>query len=63
MRYERVADILRLATRLQGAGGLTLDDIGSEFGVSRRTAERMRDALERAFGPLEHEDADDGRRH
>lgn len=63
MRYERVADILRLATRLQGAGGLTLDDIGSEFGVSRRTAERMRDAVERAFGPLEQEDADDGRRH
>ena len=63
MRYERVADILRLATRLQGAGGLTLDDIGSEFAVSRKTAERMRDAVEHAFGPLEYETADDGRRH
>ena len=62
MRYERVADIFRLAIRLQGAGGLTLDDIGSEFGVSRRTAERMRDAVEHAFGPLEYEEADDGRR-
>ena len=63
MRYERLADILRLAMRLQGAGGLTLDDIEAGFGVSRRTAERMRDAVERAFGPLEYEEADDGRRH
>ena len=62
MRYERIADIVRLAIRLQGAGGLTLDDIGSEFQVSRRTAERMRDAVEYAFGPLEYEEADDGRR-
>ena len=62
MRYERVADIVRLAIRLQGAGGLSLDDIGSEFEVSRRTAERMRDAVEHAFGPLEYEQADDGRR-
>ena len=63
MRYERLADILRLAMRLQGAGGLTLDDIEAEFGVGRRTAERMRDAVERAFGPLELVDAGDRRRH
>ena len=62
MRYERLADIVRLATLMQGAGGLTLDDIGTEFSVSRRTAERMRDAVERAFGPLEYDDAGDGRR-
>ncbi len=62
MRYERIADIVRLATRLQGGGGLTLDEIGSEFEVSRRTAERMRDAVEHAFGPLEYEETDDGRR-
>ena len=62
MRYERLADIVRLAMRLQGVGGLTLDDIGSEFEVSRRTAERMRNAAERAFGPLEYEETDDGRR-
>ncbi len=62
MRYERVADIVRLAIRLQGAGGLTLDDIKTEFEVSRRTAERMRDAVEHAFGPLEYEERDDGRR-
>lgn len=63
MRYERLADILRLAMRLQGAGGLTLDDIQAGFQVSRRTAERLRDAVERAFGPLEYEDGDDGKRH
>ena len=63
MRYERIADIVRLAIRLQSAGGLTLDDIGSEFEVSRRTAERMRNAVEHAFGPLEYEDGGDGKRH
>ena len=63
MRYERLADIVRLAMRLQDAGGVTLDDIQADFKVSRRTAERMRDAVEHAFGPLELADADDGRRH
>lgn len=63
MRYERLADIVRLALLMQGAGGLTLDDMEGEFGVSRRTAERMRDAVERAFGPLELADAGDRKRH
>lgn len=54
MRYERVTDIVRLAIRLQGtAEGLTLNDIAEDFSVSRRTAERMRDAVEYAFGPLQ----------
>ena len=45
MRYQRLQDIVRLAVRFQGAlGGLTLGDIEDEFGVSRRTAERLRDA-------------------
>ena len=53
MRYERVGDIVRLAIRLQGSrGGLTIADIQEQFSVSRRTAERMRDAVEAAFGPL-----------
>lgn len=64
MRYQRVTDIVRLAIRLQGTlGGLTLDDISEEFSVSRRTAERMRDAVEAAFGPLQMVDRDDRRRH
>ena len=60
MRYERLKDILDLAVRLQGTlGGLTLDDIQAEFSISRRTAERWRDAVEAAFGPLETVDRDD----
>ena len=54
MRYERLSDITRLAIRLQGLrGGMTIADIQQEFGVSRRTAERLRDAVEQAFGPLD----------
>ena len=54
MRYERLSDIARLAIRLQGLrGGMTIADIQQEFGVSRRTAERFRNAVEEAFGPLE----------
>ena len=64
MRYERLTDIVRLATHLQGTrGGLTMDDIVAEFRVSRRTAERMRDAVEAAFGPLQPVDTGDNRIH
>ena len=64
MRYERLKDIVELAVLLQGShGGVTLDDIGREFSVSRRTAERMRDAVEWAFGPLETVAAGDSRLH
>ena len=64
MRYERLKEILDLAVRLQGTrGGLTLDDIEAAFSISRRTAERRRDAVEAAFGPLEPVDRDDGKRH
>ena len=64
MRYERLTDIVNLAIRLQGArGGLTMDDIVAEFGVSRRTAERMRHAVEAAFGPLQSVETGDKRIH
>ena len=65
MRYERLSDIVRLAILLQGSHrGVTLDEIGERFSVSRRTAERMRDAVEAAFGPLlEVDAAGDGYRH
>ena len=53
MRYEQVANLVRLAVLLQGSvGGMTISEIASEFRVSRRTAERMRNAVEDAFGPL-----------
>ena len=64
MRYERTENLVRLAVRLQGTpGGLTLDDIQSDFSVSRSTAERMRNAVEAVFGPLELVDSDDPKRH
>ena len=63
MRHERLAGLLRLAILLQGRwGGLTIADIQDEFSVSRRTAERMRDTVEAAFGPLETVDTDAGDR-
>ena len=62
MRYERLKDIVRLAVRLQGAnGGLTLEDIQADFSVSRRTAERMRDAVDEVFGRLERVDSGDAK--
>ena len=64
MRYERLTEIVRLATCLQASrGGMTMDDIEKEFGVSRRTAERMRNAVEEAFGPLETVDTGGKRIH
>ena len=64
MRFDRAADIVRLATRLQGTwSGLTLADIQREFEVSRRTAERLRDAVVEVFGPLEAVATEDTRRH
>lgn len=64
-RYGRVEDIVKLALLLQGRGGLTIHDIMDEFKVSRRTAERMRGAVEAVFGVLEEVEVDKGamRRH
>ena len=64
MRYERLADIVDLAIRMQvRRTGVTLHDIESEFGVSRSTAERMRNAVEMAFGPLEILESGGSRHH
>ncbi len=63
MPYDRAADLVRLAIRLQGSwAGLTLDDIQHQFEVSRRTAERLRDAVEDVFGPLETVDTGEAKR-
>ena len=64
MRYERLKDIMDLAIRLQGSRtGVTLQEIEEDLSVSRRTAERMRSAVESAFGPLETVPVDDTRLH
>ena len=57
MRYEKAETILRIALDMQGSGeGLTIDDIRARYGdepLSRRTAERLRDAVERVFPQME----------
>lgn len=60
MRYEKADNLLQLALELQAArGGLSLADIESKFGVGRRTAMRMRDAVVRNFPQTE--ELEDGR--
>ena len=50
MRYEKADNLLLLALEMQAArSGLSLDDIREKFGVERRTAMRMRDAVLRVF--------------
>lgn len=57
MRYEKADTILRLALDMQGsADGLSLEDIRKNYSdrpLSRRTAERLRDAVERVFPQFE----------
>lgn len=61
MRYEKADALLQLAIRMQASRiGLTLNDIEEEFGVGRRTAMRMRDAIMRNF-PQTLETEDEGR--
>lgn len=53
-RYERTEDILRLAIDMQNSyQGFSIQDIQDEFEVSRRTAIRMKDAVERLFPSME----------
>ena len=50
MRYQKPEDLLRLSLMMQGsAEGVGIEDIQGEFRISRRTAERMRDAVMRLF--------------
>lgn len=54
MRYEKAELLLKLALALQSSRvGLSLDEMAEMLEVGRRTAMRMRDALERLFPQLE----------
>lgn len=54
MRHEKAETLLRIALAMYGsAEGISLDDIGRQHQVGRRTAERLRDALERLFPQME----------
>jgi predicted DNA-binding transcriptional regulator YafY len=54
MRHEKGARLLELARLLAStAEGLTLDEMAERLGVSRRTVERMRDAVRDIFPAFE----------
>jgi predicted DNA-binding transcriptional regulator YafY len=54
MRYEKLEALLRVALDMRGnAEGISLEEIQQGYGVSRRTAERMRDVIERVFPQME----------
>ncbi len=54
MRFHKPEILLRLALLMQGsAEGVSLADIQRDVGVSRRTAERMRDAVLRVYPQAE----------
>lgn len=54
MRYGRVEDIIKLVILMQSMyNGVSIEDIQNHFQVSRRTAERMRDAVIRLFPQVE----------
>jgi predicted DNA-binding transcriptional regulator YafY len=57
--YERFQDLLQIAQMMR-AGWVTLADIEREAGVSRRTAERIRDAMLVAFPGYEEKRDIDG---
>ncbi|MEW5729501.1 MAG: WYL domain-containing protein, partial [Pseudomonadota bacterium] len=60
MRYEKADNLLQLALEMQAArGGLSLKDIEAKFGVGRRTAMRMRDAVLRNFPQCEEVETDE----
>lgn len=54
MRHEKAEQVLAVARLLAAnAEGLTLDEIAERMSVSRRTAERLRDAVARLFPQIE----------
>ena len=61
VRYLRLRDLIELVRMMQAsASGISIRDIESRFEVSRRTAERMRDAVLDAFIQVEELRLDDG---
>lgn len=63
MSFSKAQDLIRLAQlAAMRRGGVSLQDICAEFGVSHRTAQRMTDALEATFGNVLSEDGEDRKR-
>ena len=64
MSFAKAQDLLRLAQMAASRrGGVCLEDICTEFGVSHRTAQRMTEALDAAFANVTTTDAEDRRRY
>lgn len=64
MRYGPIRNLVRLAIELQSRpSGLTIDAIQQQFRCSRRTAERMKSAVEECFGCLHQVETDDRKIH
>lgn len=64
MRYARQEDLQKLALMMQGsAEGIGLTDIERAFEVSRRTAERMRDAVRNIYPQIEELVEESGRKY
>ncbi|GEC31699.1 DeoR family transcriptional regulator [Sinorhizobium fredii USDA 205] len=63
MSFSKAQDLIRLA-QLAAArrGGISLEEICAEFGVSHRTAQRMTDALQETFGNVSANDDEDRKR-
>ncbi len=54
MRLSPILSVIALARELAAsAEGLTIDEMANSVNASRRSAERMRDAVEAAFGTLD----------
>ena len=53
MRKEPASRLLQLALLFSEPSGIGLNEIAAKFLVSRRTAERMRDAVAEVFPQLE----------
>lgn len=64
MSFAKAQDLLRLAQMAASRRrGVSLDDICSEFDVSRRTAQRMTEALDATFSNVTTTDDAERRRH
>ncbi|GAU83917.1 YafY family protein [Bosea sp. BIWAKO-01] len=64
MSFAKAQDLLRLAQMAASRrGGVCLEDICTEFGVSHRTAQRMTEALDATFAHVTTTDAEDRRRY
>ena len=60
MRHEKAENLLVLAVQMQSSRmGISLAEIQSRFGIGRRTAMRMKDAVLRAFPAAEEMPSDD----